>query len=241
MKILLGFTLALSVTTAGVASAREGAPPLWSGAFGTEVVAGSVETKLGVIQPGQVLTRQIRRPKRTAVLAKDFAFGEGQYAGVMKAGTVLYGEVFLSIPRVGSTLPPRRKDDLIWCAAGRQPVLCFRWNGPGDQEYSSVFGDMMFYRAPAGNWTLARQLEIVETPAAIDPPYEDLMVLKVVGETGLVISYVRQQGEAKAVENRTYYWDDPVDGLRSSKFKFRLAPVKNAKGEVVAARATVAP
>ena len=241
MKIWLGLAAMLSVAIAGAACAQDGAPPLWSGASGTEVVAGSVEIRLGAIQPGQVFARQVRQPIRRGRLVRDFPFGEGKYAGVVKAGTPLYGEVFLTIPPAGVKLPPRRKDDLVWCVAGAAPVLCFRWNGPNDAEYAGVIGGLMFDRAPFGNWHAAPGLDIREEPAPLNPPYEELLVLKVVGETGFVVSKVRQQGEVKVVENETHYWDDLVDGQRGAKSKFRLTPVKNAKGEVIAARAAVAP
>jgi hypothetical protein len=239
MKILLGLAVAWSVASVGVASAQEGAPLLWSGASGTEVVAGSVQTKPGLIQPGEVFARQVRQPIRRGYLVKDFPFGEGKYAGVIKAGTPLYGEIFLTIPPAGMKLPPRRKDDLVWCVAGSAPVLCFRWNGPDDMEYAGVIGGLMFDRAPFGNWHAAPGLEIREQSAPLNPPYEELMVLKVVGETGFVVSKVSQMGERKRVEDETHYWDDPVE--RGAKLKLRFSPVKNAKGEVVAARAAVAP
>ncbi|MEJ2816743.1 hypothetical protein [Caulobacter sp. CCG-8] len=239
MKKLLGLAVAWSVAGTGVASAQQGAPPLWSGASGTEVVAGSAQNKLGLIQPGEVFARQVRQPIRRGVLAKDFPFGQGKYAGVVKAGAPLYGEVFLTIPRVGEDLPPRRKDDLVWCVAGAAPVLCFRWNGPNDTEYAGVIGGLMFDRAPFGNWHAAPGLEIREDPAPLNPPYEELMVLKVVGETGFVVSKVEQMGDRKHVTDETHYWDDPVE--RDARFKLRFSPVKNAKGEVVAARATPAP
>jgi hypothetical protein len=231
----------LDLALVGPVLAQEEPPAVWAGRASTEVVASSVETRIEVIKPGQVFARQVRRPTRSARLGKDFPFGEGQYAGVVKAGTMLYGENFMAIPRVGETLPPRRKDDLTWCVSGRPPLLCFRWNGPGDMEYSSVFGEMMFLRAPAGDWRPAHDLEIVEQTATPEPPYEDLMVLKVVGENGFVISNIRRQGEVQIVENETHYWDELVDGQRGAKLKFRLSPVKNSKGEVTAARTAIAP
>lgn len=241
MKILLGLAVAWGVASAGIASAQDGAPPLWSGAAGREVVAGSVETRPGVIQPGQVFARQARQPIRRGYLAKDFPFGEGQYAGVVKAGTPLYGEIFLSIPPAGTKPPPRRKDDVVWCVAGAAPVLCFRWNGPDDMEYAGVIGGLMFDRAPFGDWHAAPGLEIREQPEPLNPPYEELMVLKVVGETGFVVSNVRQMGDRKDVRDETHYWDAPVERPRGAKLKLRFSPVKNAKGEVVAARAAVEP
>jgi hypothetical protein len=241
MRSVLALVAALGAVPAGPALAQEGAPPAWSGWGKSEVVAASVETKLGLVQPGQAFARQVRRPVRTARLAKDFAFGQGQYAGVVKAGTVLYGENFLTIPPVGVTLPKRRKDDLIWCVAGGAPVLCFRWNGPGDMEYAGVIGGLMFDRAPFGNWHEARGLELVEQPLVLDPPYEEFMVLKVVGENGFVVSRVRQRGEAKNVQDETHYWDDPVERQTGAKLKLGFSPVKNAKGEVTAARVTAAP
>lgn len=224
------------VLLAGGAAAQEPvAPPLWSGEVGNVTVP--VSTKIGEVKPGDLVAKAIKKARRTARLTADYSFGDGY---VIPAGSPFFAARFFTIQRVGSApLPPRRKDDVHWCAAAKEPpIVCFRWNGPGQVERAGASGAIILERTPGGRWIEDREPALKEQPVVIDPPYEETQTLKAVTDEGVIVRQDYSQGEGRWGYDKPTKWGEKV--RLSSGVAVVFEPMRDPGGALIGARITPA-
>lgn len=231
----MGVVLALAAS----AAAQELAPPpLWIGQVEDERIP--VSAKTGLVQQGDVVAKTIKKPKRTARMTADYSFSDGQNTWVIPAGSPFFGTYFFSLQRVGDApLPPRRNNDVHWCSAAKErPIVCFRWNGPGQVERAGAGGAIILERTPGGRWVPDREPALKEQLVAIDPPYEVTQTLKDLTEEGVLVTRDVRQGEGRWGSERLRKWGEKV--LLDSGAVVVFEPVRDPAGVLTAARITPA-
>ncbi len=220
--------LIILVVVAMLATASD-VPPLWSGSAGFEEAAPPVLLKSGDVHPGDVLAKTSSRPTRTARLTQDYQFRAGEEEVLIPKGTPFFAYFYPVIQSVDAApLPPRRDNDLVWCvAAVAPPYGCFRWNAPGQTEYSPATDDATRFRTPfIQGWRAAPEPALHEEPVAIEASQE-VMVVKSIDERGVTVSKVQSQGGLSKGWDRHYSWGQGPWTYDVGTLNF--APVKGRK------------
>ena len=81
---------------------------------------------------------------------------------------------------------------------------------------------------------------LVEQPVSINPPYKSVMTIKAITDTGVIVTGREGEGALTWGTERPYAWKQTFfwyPGSHNSKIWFE--PVRNAKGQVTAARVLV--
>lgn len=216
------------VATVMLAAASD-VPSLWSGSGGFEEAAPPVLLKSGDVHLGDVLSRTSSRPTRTARLIQDYRFRAGDKEVLIPKGTAFFAYFYPIIQSVGAAPLPRRRDnDLVWCvAAAAPPYACFRWNAPGQTEYSPATDEPARFRTPwVDGWIAAPEPKLFEESVAVQATQE-FLVVKSIDERGVTVTNVQTQGGLSKSWDRHYDWGRGPWSYGVGTLNF--APVKGRK------------